>query len=76
MKSIGNNAFYGCPIIRIYLSKATKYENYSLDKYTEVVKSRVFISYSWDDDEHKAWVKKLATDLNKYVYVIFSLEIF
>lgn len=23
----------------------------------------VFISYSWDDDEHKAWVKKLADDL-------------
>ena len=23
----------------------------------------VFISYSWDDDEHKAWAKKLADDL-------------
>lgn len=72
VKSIGNNAFYGCPIIRIYLSKATKYENYSFDKYTEVVKSRVFISYSWDNDIHKAWVERLATDLNKYVYVILD----
>ncbi len=26
---------------------------------------KVFISYSWDDDEHKAWVSKLATDLRR-----------
>lgn len=65
-------AFWDCPINRVYLNKETKYENNSFDKCTEVIKRRVFISYSWDDDEHKAWVKKLATDLNKYVYVIFD----
>ena len=27
--------------------------------------SKIFISYSWDNDEHKKWVKKLATDLRK-----------
>ena len=33
---------------------------------------KVFISYSWESEEHKAWVEKLATDLNKYVHVIFD----
>ena len=27
-------------------------------------KKKVFISYSWDDDEHKTWVHKLAEDLS------------
>ncbi len=26
---------------------------------------KAFISYSWDDDEHKVWVSKLATDLRR-----------
>ena len=26
---------------------------------------RAFISYSWDDDQHKAWVSNLATDLRR-----------
>jgi TIR domain len=26
---------------------------------------RTFISYSWDDDEHKTWVRELATSLRK-----------
>lgn len=26
---------------------------------------RVFVSYSWDDEEHKKWVRRLATDLRK-----------
>lgn len=33
----------------------------------------VFISYSWDDDSHKAWVKKLADELVSYgIYVIYD----
>ena len=34
----------------------------------------VFISYSWDSDEHKAWVKKLSDDLRQYhkVYTILD----
>ncbi len=31
-----------------------------MDKY------KIFISYSWDDDEHKEWVFKLASDLDSY----------
>lgn len=27
--------------------------------------SKIFISYSWDNEEHKKWVKNLATDLRK-----------
>lgn len=29
-----------------------------------IPKKKVFISYSWDDDEHKTWVHKLAEDLS------------
>ena len=32
----------------------------------------VFISYSWDNDEHKAWVKKLSNDLRKK-YSVYTL---
>ena len=33
----------------------------------------VFISYSWDDDSHKAWVKKLADELmSNGIYVIYD----
>lgn len=28
--------------------------------------TKAFISYSWEDDEHSEWVKKLATDLRSY----------
>lgn len=27
--------------------------------------TKVFISYSWDDDSHKEWVRNLATRLRK-----------
>lgn len=27
---------------------------------------RVFVSYSWDNHEHKAWVRKLAEDLDTF----------
>ena len=34
---------------------------------------KVFISYSWDSEEHKNWVLKLATDLRSHgVDVIFD----
>ena len=39
---------------------------------TKIENLQVFISYSWDNEEHKAWVERLATDLNKYVYVILD----
>ena len=39
---------------------------------TKIKNLKVFISYSWESEEHKAWVEKLATDLNKYVHVIFD----
>ena len=39
---------------------------------TKIENLKVFISYSWDDEKHKAWVEKLATDLNKYVHVILD----
>lgn len=33
----------------------------------------VFISYSWDDDNHKAWVRNLAKDLmEKGIYVLYD----
>ncbi|MBR6988270.1 MAG: toll/interleukin-1 receptor domain-containing protein [Bacteroidaceae bacterium] len=33
----------------------------------------VFISYSWDDDNHKAWVKKLADELmSNGIYVFYD----
>ena len=32
----------------------------------------VFISYSWDSDEHKAWVRKLSNDL-RTKYSVFTL---
>lgn len=35
---------------------------------------KVFISYSHDNDEHKAWVKKLALDLRKYMGVDVKLD--
>ena len=32
----------------------------------------VFISYSWDSEEHKAWVKKLSDDLRSK-YAVYTL---
>ena len=32
----------------------------------------VFISYSWDDEDHKAWVKKLADDLRS-MYSVYTI---
>ena len=72
VEHIGESAFDGCPIEKVTLPKETKYNTNSFDKMTKIINLKVFISYSWDDEEHKAWVKKLATDLNKYVYVILD----
>lgn len=39
---------------------------FATPKITEgIAHQRVFISYSWDDEEHKAWVWKLSEDLRK-----------
>jgi hypothetical protein len=32
---------------------------------TEIVRTKVFISYSWDSEDHKAWIRKLADDLEE-----------
>ena len=37
-------------------------------------KKKVFISYSWDSDEHKAWVKGLAERLSKHFDVIIDIK--
>ena len=69
---IGEHAFDGCPIEKVALAKETKRYPNSFDKMIKIENIKVFISYSWDDEKHKAWVEKLATDLNKYVYVILD----
>lgn len=33
---------------------------------------KVFISYSWDNDNHKSWIKKFSTDLNSKFKVEFD----
>lgn len=33
---------------------------------------KVFISYSWDSEEHKMWVFKLADELSKFVHVFLD----
>ncbi|WP_283695822.1 toll/interleukin-1 receptor domain-containing protein [Clostridium perfringens] len=33
---------------------------------TKISTKRVFISYSWEEDEHQQWVKDFATDLRKH----------
>jgi len=30
---------------------------------------KIFVSYSWDSEEHKKWVLKLADDLSQYIHV-------
>ena len=37
-------------------------------------KKKVFISYCWEDDEHKRWVHKLAEDLKSYFDVKIDVE--
>lgn len=37
-------------------------------------KKKVFISYCWEDDEHKKWVHKLAEDLKSYFDVKIDVE--
>ena len=69
---IGEHAFDGCLIEKVALAKETKRYPNSFDKMIKIENIKVFISYSWDDEKHKAWVEKLATDLNKYVYVILD----
>ena len=62
-----------CPIDVVILPKATKNSVDLFDKMTKVKRAKVFISYSWDNDEHKAWVKKLAKDLNNHgIFVIYD----
>ena len=69
---IGEHAFDGCPIKNVNLPKTTYYYRNSFDRMTKIENLKVFISYSWDDEVHKSWVEKLATDLNKYFYVILD----
>lgn len=37
-------------------------------------KKKIFVSYSWDSEEHKEWVKKLADSLEEYfeIHVVFD----
>ncbi len=66
VEHIGESAFDGCPISKIYLPKSTKCEENSFDvMFTKVMKCLITISYSWDNEEHQAWVKKLADDLEE-----------
>lgn len=72
-QKIGEKAFWGCPIKSVNLPPKTIYKPDSFDEVTKVIKAKVAISYSWDSDEHKAWVRKLANDLHKKgVYVILD----
>jgi len=71
---IGEHAFDGCPIEKVILPKETKYYPNSFDKMTKIENLKVFISYSWDNEEHFAWVDKLANDLNKRGNVILDRE--
>ena len=38
------------------------------------VKKVVFISYGWEDDDHKAWVRKLASDLSVHFEVKIDVK--
>ena len=71
---IGEHAFDGCPIEKITLPISTNYNPNSFDKMTKIENLKVFISYSWDDEKHKAWVDRLANDLNKKADVILDRE--
>lgn len=37
-------------------------------------KKIVFISYGWEDDDHKTWVRKLASDLNEHFNVKIDVK--
>ena len=63
VEHIGEFAFDGCPISKVHLPNSTKYEEHSFDVITKVMKCLISISYSWDNEGHKVWVKKLADDL-------------
>ena len=70
---IGHEAFWGCPIKEVRLSPDTNYHPDSFSGSTKVVKAKVFISYSWDNEGHKDWVRTLAEELVvKGVYVILD----
>lgn len=69
---IGEHAFEGCPIEKVALPKSAKYYPNSFDKRTKIENLKVFISYSWDNEEHKVWVEKLASDLNKSFHVFLD----
>ena len=74
IQTIGEMAFYGCSTKEVFLPILTKYKDNSFDEQTKVTKDKVFISYSWDNEEHFKWVKKLATNLQDVgVDVIFDL---
>ena len=40
-----------------------------LDVEVPTSKKIVFVSYCWEDDEHTAWVKRLAEDLSQWVKI-------
>ena len=71
---IGEHAFGGCAIEKVVLPKSTEYYPNSFDKLTKIENLKVFISYSWEGDEHFAWVDSLANDLNKKAEVILDRE--
>ena len=73
VEEIGEEAFWGCPIKSVNIPPNTEYLPNSFDDVTKVIKAKVAISYSWDSEEHKAWVRKLSDDLQKNgVYVILD----
>lgn len=37
---------------------------------------KIFISYSWDGDDHQAWVQRLATDLDEYQEFHVTFDMF
>lgn len=38
--------------------------------------TKIFISYSWDGDEHQAWVQRLASDLDEYQEFHVTFDMF
>ena len=63
VEKIEEYAFVNCPLETVTISNSTSYSPYSFDNWTKIENITVFISYSWDDEDHRDWVIKLATDL-------------
>jgi hypothetical protein len=69
--SMGVYAKYKIPVINEWLRRKEKKENSSAKITADVLRRdamgglnpKAFVSYSWDDDNHKKWVAQLATRL-------------